>query len=38
MISLVFHAAAKDTRINDRCKVSGILDDHFTRSPTTRSD
>ncbi|WP_326731531.1 sugar phosphate isomerase/epimerase [Streptomyces phaeochromogenes] len=28
---LVFHAAAKDTRINDRCKVNGVLDDRFTR-------
>ncbi|MFF1736326.1 sugar phosphate isomerase/epimerase family protein [Streptomyces sp. NPDC058247] len=26
---LVFHAAAKDTRINDRCKVNGVLDDRF---------
>ncbi|MGD6741730.1 sugar phosphate isomerase/epimerase family protein [Streptomyces sp. BH106] len=28
---LVFHAAAKDTRINDRCRVNGVLDDRFTR-------
>lgn len=28
---LVFHAAAKDTRINDRCKVNGVLDDRFDR-------
>jgi sugar phosphate isomerase/epimerase len=28
---LVFHAAAKDTRINDRALVNGVLDDRFTR-------
>ncbi|MEU9289510.1 sugar phosphate isomerase/epimerase [Streptomyces sp. NPDC048275] len=28
---LVFHAAAKDTRINERCRVNGVLDDRFTR-------
>jgi sugar phosphate isomerase/epimerase len=28
---LVFHAAAKDTRINDRARVNGVLDDRFTR-------
>ena len=26
---LVFHAAAKDTRINEPCKVNGVLDDRF---------
>jgi len=31
---LVFHAAAKDTRINqDNVRVSGVLDDRFTRTP-----
>jgi sugar phosphate isomerase/epimerase len=30
---LVFHAAAKDTRINDRATVNGVLDDRFTRVP-----
>ncbi|WP_433717525.1 sugar phosphate isomerase/epimerase family protein [Actinoplanes sp. CA-051413] len=31
---LVFHAAAKDTRINpDNAKVYGVLDDRFTRTP-----
>lgn len=30
---LVFHAAAKDTRINDNCKIVGVLDDRFTRVP-----
>ncbi|MFG2894463.1 sugar phosphate isomerase/epimerase family protein [Streptomyces sp. NPDC048248] len=29
---LVFHAAAKDTRINaERCRVNGVLDDRFTK-------
>ncbi|MET8249400.1 sugar phosphate isomerase/epimerase [Streptomyces sp. NPDC005202] len=28
---LVFHAAAKDTRINERCRINGVLDDRFTR-------
>ena len=28
---LVFHAAAKDTRINEAAKVYGVLDDRFTR-------
>jgi len=28
---LVFHAAAKDTRINETCKVNGVLDDRFRR-------
>jgi sugar phosphate isomerase/epimerase len=30
---LVFHAAAKDTRINPACRVFGALDDRFTRIP-----
>jgi sugar phosphate isomerase/epimerase len=30
---LVFHAAAKDTRINPACAVYGVLDDRFTRIP-----
>ena len=30
---LVFHAAAKDTRINENCKINGVLDDRFTRIP-----
>lgn len=30
---LVFHAAAKDIRINDACKINGVLDDRFTRVP-----
>jgi sugar phosphate isomerase/epimerase len=30
---LVFHAAAKDTRINPACRVFGVLDDRFTRIP-----
>jgi sugar phosphate isomerase/epimerase len=30
---LVFHAAAKDTRINDACRINGVLDDRFTRTP-----
>ncbi len=28
---LVFHAAAKDTRINSACRVNGVLDDRFRR-------
>jgi sugar phosphate isomerase/epimerase len=28
---LVFHAAAKDTRINEACRVNGVLDDRFRR-------
>ncbi|HYH25637.1 MAG TPA: sugar phosphate isomerase/epimerase [Blastococcus sp.] len=28
---LVFHAAAKDTRINPACRVNGVLDDRFRR-------
>nr|BFE71580.1 hypothetical protein GCM10020092_048810 [Actinoplanes digitatis] len=35
---LVFHAAAKDTRINpDNVKLYGVLDDRFTRTPATAS-
>lgn len=35
---LVFHAAAKDTRINaDNVKVVGVLDDRFTRTPADRN-
>jgi sugar phosphate isomerase/epimerase len=31
---LVFHAAAKDTRINEgNCRIFGVLDDRFTRVP-----
>src|SRR6202171_2471958 len=30
---LVFHAAAKDTRINPACAVYGVLDDRFTPVP-----
>lgn len=30
---LVFHAAAKDTRINPACAIHGVLDDRFTRTP-----
>ncbi|WKG01632.1 sugar phosphate isomerase/epimerase [Mycolicibacterium sp. HK-90] len=30
---LVFHAAAKDTRINPNCGIYGVLDDRFTRIP-----
>jgi sugar phosphate isomerase/epimerase len=30
---LVFHAAAKDTRINDNCAIYGVLDERFTRIP-----
>ena len=33
---LVFHAAAKDTRINPACAVYGVLDDNFTRTPAGR--
>jgi sugar phosphate isomerase/epimerase len=28
---LVFHAAAKDTRINEACRINGVLDDRFRR-------
>jgi sugar phosphate isomerase/epimerase len=31
---LVYNAAAKDTRINDRAKVNGVLDDDFTDVPS----
>jgi len=34
---LVFHAAAKDTRINAACAVYGVLDDRFTRIPRTEN-
>jgi sugar phosphate isomerase/epimerase len=30
---LVVHAAAKDTRINDNCRIYGVLDERFTRIP-----
>ena len=31
--SLVYNAAAKDTRINAAAKINGVLDDRFTRVP-----
>jgi sugar phosphate isomerase/epimerase len=35
---LVFHAAAKDTRINpENVAVAGVLDDRFTRTPADRN-
>lgn len=34
---LVFHAAAKDTRINPACAVYGVLDDRFTRTPAAQN-
>jgi sugar phosphate isomerase/epimerase len=34
---LVFHAAAKDTRINSACAVYGVLDDRFTRIPRSEN-
>src|ERR1700676_4480774 len=34
---LVFHAAAKDTRINAACAVYGVLDDRFTRIPRSEN-
>jgi sugar phosphate isomerase/epimerase len=35
---LVFHAAAKDTRINAaNVRISGVLDDRFTRTPADRN-
>ena len=35
---LVFHAAAKDTRINDEnVRLFGVLDDRFTRTPADRN-
>ena len=30
---LVFHAAAKDIRVNEACKINGVLDDRFRRTP-----
>jgi len=35
--SLVFHAAAKDTRINAACRIHGVLDDRFTRIPAEQN-
>jgi sugar phosphate isomerase/epimerase len=35
--SLVYHAAAKDTRINDNCKIYGVLDERFTRIPLSEN-
>ncbi len=32
---LVFHAAAKDTRINDDCRIHGVLDERFRRLDTS---
>lgn len=34
---LVFHAAAKDTRINENCTIHGVLDDRFTRTPADQN-
>lgn len=34
---LVFHAAAKDTRIHENCEIHGVLDDRFTRVPAERN-
>jgi sugar phosphate isomerase/epimerase len=34
---LVFHAAAKDTRINPACAAYGVLDDRFTRIPRSEN-
>ena len=34
---LVYHAAAKDTRINDNCKIYGVLDERFTRIPLSEN-
>ena len=34
---LVFHAAAKDTRINENCKIYGVLDERFTRIPLSEN-
>ena len=35
---LVYHAAAKDTRINEQnCRVYGVLDDRFQRVPAERT-
>jgi sugar phosphate isomerase/epimerase len=36
--SLVYHAAAKDTRINEaNVRLYGVLDDRFTRTPADRN-
>jgi sugar phosphate isomerase/epimerase len=35
---LVYHAAAKDTRINpENVRISGVLDDRFTRTPASQN-
>ncbi len=34
---LVVHAAAKDTRINENCRVYGVLDERFTRIPLAQN-
>ena len=34
---LVFHAAAKDTRINDNCKIYGVLDDAVHPNPVDQN-
>ncbi len=34
---LVFHAAAKDTRINKNCEIYGVLDERFTRIPASQN-
>ena len=34
---LVVHAAAKDTRINENCKIYGVLDERFTRIPLSEN-
>ena len=34
---LVYHAAAKDTRINENCKIYGVLDERFTRIPLSEN-
>ncbi|MGV9862962.1 sugar phosphate isomerase/epimerase family protein [Rhodococcus koreensis] len=34
---LVYHAAAKDTRINENCAIYGVLDDRFTRIPADQN-
>ncbi|BAH55319.1 sugar phosphate isomerase/epimerase family protein [Rhodococcus opacus] len=33
----VYHAAAKDTRINKNCEIYGVLDDRFTRIPADQN-
>ncbi|EME67248.1 hypothetical protein G352_01017 [Rhodococcus ruber BKS 20-38] len=35
--ALVYHAAAKDTRINKNCEIYGVLDDRFTRIPADQT-